>query len=184
MRLPAALLRIIIGFIVACLVAGVATVAFVVTPADIATLPAELRPDRLQSAGVLALLAATHSAIFALPFALIAVAIAEWQAIRSWIYYAVAGIAIALGGFYAEYLAEVAGQPTIINDYAARAFLTVGFLGGLAYWLVSGCRAGSRPADVGPAVASGPDVPEAEPDDEPETRGNAKVAHKVAPVTG
>ena len=45
------LFRVLFGFIVACLVAGAATVAFVITPADIATLPAELRPDRLSSAG-------------------------------------------------------------------------------------------------------------------------------------
>ena len=38
------LFRVLLGFIVACLVAGAATAAFVITPADIATLPAELRP--------------------------------------------------------------------------------------------------------------------------------------------
>lgn len=172
MRVIGALLRIIVGFIVACIVAGVTTVAFVVTPAEIATLPSELRPERLASASELALLAATHSAIFALPFALIAVAIAEWQAVRSWIYYAIAGIAIALGGFYAEYLAEVAGQPTIVNDYAARAFLTVGFFGGLAYWLVAGRRAGTRPSDGEPAAADKPTPDDAE--DKPDTDG--KVA--------
>ena len=83
------LFRVLFGFIVACLVAGAATVAFVITPADIATLPAELRPDRLSSAGTLSLLAATHSAIFAAPFALIALVIAEWRCIRSWVYYAI-----------------------------------------------------------------------------------------------
>jgi hypothetical protein len=147
MRMLSGLLRIIFGFILASLVAGVATVAFVITPADIATLPAELRPDRLGNAGELSLLAATHSAIFALPFALIAIAIAEWQSIRTWIYYVVVGIAIALGGFGAEYLSEVGGQPSIVNDYAARAFLTVGFFGGLAYWLVAGRMAGPDRAD-------------------------------------
>ncbi len=147
MRMLSGLLRIIFGFILASLVAGVATVAFVITPADIATLSAELRPDRLGNAGVLSLLAATHSAIFALPFALIAIAIAEWQSIRTWIYYVVVGIAIALGGFGAEYLSEVGGQPSIVNDYAARAFLTVGFFGGLAYWLVAGRMAGPDRAD-------------------------------------
>ena len=182
MSLIGALVRIIIGFVVACLVAGVATVAFVITPADLASLPADLRPDRLINAGELALLAATHSAIFALPFALIAISIAEWQAIRSWLYYTIAGILIALGGFYAEYLAEVAGQPTIVNDYAVRTFLTVGFFGGLAYWLVSGCRAGGSSGDAAPvadekpAEAEEPSAAEAAAD-EPETgRGNAKVA--------
>jgi hypothetical protein len=142
-----ALFRILFGFAVACLVAGVATVAFVITPLDIATLPADLRPERLGSAGTLSLLAATHSAIFSFPFALLALIIAERRCIRSWIYYAIVGILIAFAGFGAEYLNEVGGQPSIVNTYAARAFLAVGFLGGIAYWLVAGRRAGGRSGD-------------------------------------
>jgi hypothetical protein len=138
------LFRILFGFSVACLVAGVATVAFVITPLDIATLPGELRPERLSSAGTLSLLAATHTAIFSFPFALIALVIAERRCIRSWIYYAIIGILIAFAGFGAEYLNEVGGQPSIVNTYAARAFLAVGFLGGIAYWLVAGRLAGRR----------------------------------------
>jgi len=141
------LFRILFGFSVACLVAGVATVAFVITPLDIATLPGELRPERLSSAGTLSLLAATHTAIFSFPFALIALVIAERRCIRSWIYYAIIGILIAFAGFGAEYLNEVGGQPSIVNTYAARAFLAVGFLGGIAYWLVAGRRAGGRRGD-------------------------------------
>jgi hypothetical protein len=141
------LLRVVFGFVVACLVAGAATVAFVITPADIVTLPAELRPDRLGSAGTLSLLAATHSAIFAAPFALLAIIVAEWRCIRSWVYYAIVGILIALGGFGAEYLSEVGGQPSIVNTYAMRAYLAVGFLGGVAYWFAAGRRAGGRRGD-------------------------------------
>jgi len=166
MSLLGALLRIIFGYLVACVIAGVATIAFVITPADIATLPADLRPERLGSAGVLSLLAATHSAIFALPFALIAIAIAEWRCIRSWIYYVIVGIAIALGGFGAEYLSEVGGQPSIVNDYALRTFLAVGFFGGLAYWIIAGRNAGGRRGDV---AASGkpPVEPPASEDEAP-----------------
>jgi len=141
------LFRFLFGFAVACLVAGAATVAFVITPLDIATLPAELRPERLSSAGTLTLLAATHSAIFSFPFALVALVIAERRCIRSWVYYAIVGILIAFAGFGAEYLSEVGGQPSIVNTYAARAFLAVGFLGGIAYWLVAGRRAGGRGGD-------------------------------------
>jgi hypothetical protein len=152
-----ALVRIVFGFIFACLVAGVATVAFVITPADIASLPPELRSERLGNAGILSLLAATHSAIFALPFALIAIVLAEWLCVRSWIYYVVVGIAIALGGFGAEFLSEVAGQPSIVNDYALRAFLAVGFFGGLAYWLAAGRRAGGRRGDAAPPARLEPE---------------------------
>lgn len=148
------LVRVLFGFIVACLVAGVAIVAFVITPADIASLPSNVRSDRLTNAGMLSLLAATHSAIFAFPWALVAVIIGEWQKVRSWIYYALVGIAIALGGFAAEYMTEVGGEPTIVNDYAFRAFLTVGFFGGFAYWLFAGRRAGGRRADKDAAQLS------------------------------
>lgn len=148
------LLRVLFGFIIACLVAGVVTVAFVVTPADIAALPAEAQPERLGNAGVLSLLAATHSAIFALPFALIAIGIAELSRVRSWIYYVLVGIVIALGGFAAEYLNEVPGQPSIFNNYALGAFLAVGVLSGLAYWLVAGRRAGGKRGDVPPPPAA------------------------------
>ena len=141
------LFRVLFGFIIACLVAGAAVVAFVITPADIATLPAELRWERLGSAGVLSLLAATHAAIFAFPFALVAIAIGEGLSIRSWIYYVLVGIAIALGGFGAHYMVEVGSEPTIVNDYAIRAFLTLGFFGGFAYWMAAGRRAGGRRDD-------------------------------------
>lgn len=150
--------RILLGFIVACLVAGAVTVAFVVTPADIASLPAAARGERLASAGLLSLLAATHSAIFSFLFALIFIAVAEWYAIRSWIYYAVCGIAIAVAGFAALHSQEVEGYPTILNDYALRAYLTVGLLGGLAYWLVAGRRAGGRGADAGASKEPAGDV--------------------------
>jgi hypothetical protein len=143
--------RILLGFVVACLVAGAVTVAFIITPADIASLPVEARGEQLATAGLLSLKAATHSAIFSFLFALIVIAIAEWYAIRSWIYYALCGVAISVGGFAALHSQEVEGYPTILNDYALRAYLTVGLLGGLAYWLVAGRRAGGRRAD---AVAS------------------------------
>jgi hypothetical protein len=136
--------RVLFGFAVACLVAGAVTVVFIVTPADLATLGPDARSEQLGYAGLLSLLAATHSAIFAFPFALIAIALAEWLRVRSWVYYVVVGILIAVGGFGAVSYFEVEGQPTIINNYALWAFLTVGVLGGLAYWLVAGRGAGGR----------------------------------------
>ncbi len=114
------LLRVFFGFIIACLVAGVVTVAFVVTPADIASLPAEAQTERLGNAGVLSLLAATHSAIFAFPFAIIAIGVAELTHLRSWVYYVLVGVAIALGGLAAEYVAEVPGPAVDHQRLRAR----------------------------------------------------------------
>jgi hypothetical protein len=157
------LLRILFGFIIACLVAGVTTVSFVVTPAELANLPPAVQPERLANAGVLALLAATHSAIFSFPFALLVVAVGEIWRVRSLLYYVLAGFIIALGGFLAEFLNEVAGQPSILNNYALAAFAAVGVLSGFAYWLVSGRHAGGK--QTVPPAAAPIDPPAAEAGD-------------------
>ncbi len=142
------MLRVLAGLIFALLVAGLVQVLFVVTPADLYAVPAADRAERLGGVGVLALLAATHSATFALPFALLVTAIGEWLRLRGWLYYALGGMVIALCGFAAQYASEN-GPVTIVNDYALKAFLTTGFGAGLVYWLVSGRRAGTdeRAAD-------------------------------------
>src|ERR1700704_2664713 len=158
MRMLGALLRILLGFVVACLVAGAVTAAFVITPSDVAALPDDLRPERLNNAGVLSLLAATHTALFAFPFAIILVAFAEWRSVRSWLYYVIAGILIALGGFAAEYMVEAGIKPSIVNDYAARASLPVGSAGALAYWLIAGRLAGRRIDDAGTGPAAATDA--------------------------
>jgi hypothetical protein len=154
------LLRVIFGFIVACLVAGAVTVAFVVTPADVASLPPDAQTERLANAGVLALLAATHSAIFAFPFAIITITISELWRIRSWLYHALAATVIALAGLAAEVAQEVPGQPSILNTYAVGAFLAIGVLSGLAYWLVAGRGAGGKHVDASKPPAEAPSQPD------------------------
>jgi heme/copper-type cytochrome/quinol oxidase subunit 3 len=132
--------RVLLGFILACLAAGFTKVLFALTPSEVFSGEA----DRLSSVMYLATQTATHSALFAAPFALIAAAIGEWQGLRNWAYYAVAAIAIALAGFLAQYQSENLTQPTIVNNYALTAFLTSGFVGGLVYWLFSGRDAGGQ----------------------------------------
>ena len=130
--------RVLLGFVIACLVGAVVQLAFA-TPNDVLTDDT----DRLSWTGEQILLAATHSAVFSAPFALVAAAIGEWQSIRSWVYYALAGIAIAIAGFIALYSGETTiGPNSIVNNYALAAYLCAGLAGGLAYWLVSGRTAG------------------------------------------
>lgn len=152
--------RMIAGFVVAALVAGFVTVAFVITPAELAALSGPTLSDRLGAFGTLTLLAATHSAIFAAPFALLAAIVGEWQSIRNPIYYAAAGILIALGGFAAQYSSETGAAASIANNYALKAFLTAGFFGGLSYWMASGRSAGDdeeAPVTTGrPAASTNP----------------------------
>lgn len=150
--------RVLAGFIVCCLVAGLVTVAFVITPAELAAMSGPALTERLQAFGMLALLAATHSAIFAAPFALIAAVIGEWQSIRSPMYYAVAGVVIALGGFAAQYSSETGTAASIANNYALKAFLTAGFFAGLSYWIVAGRAAGDDDEVAEPTVRPKVDV--------------------------
>lgn len=136
--------RVFVGFVLACLTAGLVQVLFILTPGRIVTLPPEILPDRVAQALVLAALAATHAAIFSAAFVLITAWLGEYMGIRGIGYYLGAGAIIALAGLAAQYSSEVAGQPTILNTYAVQAFLTSGVLAGLVYWLAAGRSAGGR----------------------------------------
>ncbi len=133
------LLRILFGFALACLVAGLATVAFVMPPQELLALPEAERAPRLVEGGLLTLAAATQTAIFAAPFALVAVAIGEWQVLRGLFYHIIVGMLIAAGGFLALWAGE---EFTAQSYFAMAAYLTAGLMGGFTYWLFSGRVAG------------------------------------------
>lgn len=140
--------RVLIGFALASLTAGLVQVLFIMSPIQMVQLPAQVFQERAAQAGVLSLLAATHAAIFAAAFALIAAGIGEWMRVRALAYYVATGAIIAALGFSAQLASEVAGQPTIFNNYAIAAFITSGALAGFIYWLVAGRYAGGRnPSD-------------------------------------
>jgi hypothetical protein len=141
-----AMLRSVLGFVVACFAASATMVSFVMTPAEIAGGDS----SRLPAAGVLMLLSAIDSARFAALFALAAVLIGERRSIRSWAYYALAGIAIALAGFLAQYANTAGGQLNPVDSYALIAFLTAGVVGGIVYWLCAGRLAGDAPSRTRP----------------------------------
>jgi hypothetical protein len=147
------LLRVIIGFAVACLAAGLAMVLFVYTPAEMASEPAS---DRFAEAGMLTLFAATQSAVFAAPFAFIGAGFGEWQKISAWLYYTLVAIAIAGVGFLAQLWSETGSQPTIINSYAVTAFIVTGFVAGIVYWLFAGRFAGGDSRGPEPEVIPRP----------------------------
>jgi hypothetical protein len=142
--------RVLLGFALACLAAGLTMVLFVYTPLELAR---EHAGDRMSEAGLLALAVATHTAMFAAPFALIGAGFAEWRRIGGWLYYVLVGIAIAAGGFAAQSWTESGGeaQGSILNSYAVAAFLVTGGVAGLVYWLCAGRRASARDGRQMPA---------------------------------
>ncbi len=130
-------IRIVFGFLVACLAAGMTQTLFAIPPNDMIA-----QPELVTGGAILALLAATQVAIFALPFAALVIAVTEWNAMRSWIVHALAGIAVAMTGYIVHVSTEMPDR-TILNDYAFRAFLTCGFVAGFTYWLAAGRKAGA-----------------------------------------
>ncbi len=156
LKLFASLARVAFGFALASFAAGLVMVLFVNTPAEVLAQPASRLPETASETFDLALLTATHAAIFAVTFVLIVAGLGEWLSIRALSFYLIAGLAIALLGFAAQFSSEVAGQPTVFNNYALKAFLTTGFFAGFVYWLASGQFAGRPPEDGSAAEAVAP----------------------------
>lgn len=138
------LFKVLIGFVLACLTAALVQVLYVSPPTQLAAAPSDEMASLAEHTLTLVLSVATHFALFSLAFALIAAGIAEWLGVRSLGYWLTIGVGIALLGFFAQYSSEVAGQPTILNNYALQSFMTAGFFGGFVYWLIAGKRAGAR----------------------------------------
>lgn len=134
-----AIVRVLFALVIAWLAAGTVSVLFAIGPQQ--ALAGD--PDKLARILELIALAATHSAVFSMPFALLSAAISEWQGIRSLAYHLMVGMAIALAGFAAQYLAEAPDAGSILNSYAAGAFAAAGLAGGFFYWMLAGRRAGA-----------------------------------------
>jgi hypothetical protein len=129
--------RLLVGLVCSFLASGATMVLFVYSPLELL----QGGGDKAMEAGLLALAAATHSGVFAAPFALLAAGFGEWRGVRGVSYYALAALAIAALGFLAEYATEAVGEASIANAYASAAFLVSGLVAGFAYWLVAGRHA-------------------------------------------
>ncbi|MEQ8824579.1 MAG: hypothetical protein RIC14_09410 [Filomicrobium sp.] len=172
----AAFIRIVLGFALACLAAAITQVLFVITPADLYALDQDTRLQRIGFAWLVALSAATQAALFAAPFALLAIIFGGMQGLRGWAYYVFVGLGIALAGFVVLYAGENSGQPTIANGYAVAAFAFSGIIAGYVYWLIAGHRAGGT---YKPQRSTSPEG-HSDYDDQPEedtSREHLKVAN-------
>ncbi|MBU2533677.1 MAG: hypothetical protein KKB37_13120 [Alphaproteobacteria bacterium] len=138
LRFIGAVLRVMIGFALACLAGGFIQVLFAVTPAELMV----AGDERLGEAGTWGLLSATQIAVFSAPFAVIAILLSEWRAVRSFAFHAIVGMVIAVAGFGLIHATESPAEASIVNSYAMAAYLTSGFVAGLVYWLIAGRLAG------------------------------------------
>lgn len=132
------LLRILAGFAAACLVAGATQVLFVVEAGEIFA-----ARETAAATAILIAMAATQSAIFAAPFAVIAVGLSEALSWRRLVTYLAIGVLIGLSG-YVTVLAGEGPGPTLLNDHAFWAFAVSGLAAGAVYWLVAARRAAAR----------------------------------------
>ncbi|MEO1694130.1 MAG: hypothetical protein AAFR55_02710, partial [Pseudomonadota bacterium] len=136
----AALFRIIFGLIVACAIGGATQVLFALTPAELAV----AGPERWQFALEWFIQSAAVIMLVAAPIVFLIGIFAEIAGIRSFAFYLLAGLFVALAGFAVIYSGEEPNGPTLANSYGIATFLTTGFVAGLSYWLVSGRFAGRR----------------------------------------
>jgi hypothetical protein len=132
------IVRVLFGFVIACLAAGLTKVLFAVGPQDLLS----GNPDSISNILNLTAQFATVFAIFSALFALLAAVISEWQALRGFFFHAAVGLAIATAGFGAQYFGEAPNSPTIFNNYGIGAFAATGLVGGIVYWLFAGRHAG------------------------------------------
>lgn len=153
----ASIFRVLFGFVLACLAAGLTKVMFAIGPQEVLSGD----PDKIATVFDWTAKIATHSAVFAAPFAFLAATISEWQGIRGVLFHTFAGIAIAMAGFAVQFLGEAPGAGSILNSYAVSAYAATGLVAGFVYWMFAGRRAGPdfdiyEPA---PAVITSTTVP-------------------------
>lgn len=136
-------LRVLLGLLLASLVAGLVLVLHVANPSQLMELTYDVLRERLVGYAYLGALYATQIAMFIVPFGLLLAIITESNRWRSVIVSVVFGLLLAFAGYVLQYQSE--GElRTIINPFAAQVFALQGLLGGLTYWLVSGRFAGWR----------------------------------------
>ena len=135
---PMRVVRVLIGYVLACLAAALTLVLFVYTPAELASLPLDMGTDRMAEAGFFVMAIAPLVATFAALPALIGVVFGERRSIASWTYYALLWVLIAALGFLGQHFSEAPGEPSILRNYVLTAFLVAGFTAGFVYWLLSG----------------------------------------------
>src|SRR5262245_18821630 len=105
-------LRMLIGFALACLAAAATLVVFVYAPGDWESLRLDVNAERLSEAGFFALVITPWVALSGAVPALAGAVLAERRRITGWTYYALAGIGTAAAGFLLQHLTESPGRPS------------------------------------------------------------------------
>lgn len=151
-------LRVLLAFVAACLVAALVQLMFVRSPLGLAGFDPQELLAGLPELALLTLAIATYLGTFAAPFALVAAVFGEWLRLRGLLYYMLSGLLIAGFGLFAQFNGEGSSGPSILNSYAALAFASAGMAGGWMYWLLAGRRAGGFDLPVNEALPGPPPI--------------------------
>jgi uncharacterized protein (DUF983 family) len=148
MALLARIFVVFFGFLLACVAAAMVVAVAVELP-----LWDELveRPPGHQGIAVMVALSAVFFAIYAMLPAMLLVALAEGFRLRSVLFYALAGGALALCSAYGFDLRSLRAGA---SPRGAEIMATAGIVGGLVYWALAGRNAGKWRRSVDAARAA------------------------------
>lgn len=133
--------RMLIGYLLACVGAAFVLGLFGFAPASIEAFFEQL-PDIADKAWSALFYLAAALALFGAVPAIIAFQYAESNAIRTWVYYELIGAAVAMALYWLAHGTETVPVKGDGNVYSTITFGVVGAVLGLLYWLFSGRYAG------------------------------------------
>ena len=153
MALLARIFIVLFAFVLAC-VAAAAVMTFALLLPGWSEL-IDRYPDQRSIAVVVALSAVFFSLYAMLP-AMVIIALAEGFRLRSILFYALAGAALALGSAYGWDLRLLRTPDDDLGGRGAEIMAAVGIVGGFVYWALAGRNAGAwrKPTAALPAARS------------------------------
>jgi hypothetical protein len=146
MSLLGRIVVIIFALIVASIAAGIVLAVGIVVP-DWSAMDSD--PVERLSFFVISFFATSFVGAVAMAPAALLIALAEALRIRSFIYYGVAGALVGLASYFGSDISVRLENTTDVTPVgnALQLAAAAGIIGGLAYWLIAGRRAGARRAD-------------------------------------
>ena len=142
MSLLGRIIVIIFAVIVASMAAGVALAIGIVAP-DWATMDSD--PVERVSFFVVSFFATSFVGAVAMAPAFVLIVLGEALRIRSFIYYGVAGALVALASYFGSDVSMLLENTTDVPPvgHALQLAAAAGIIGGVAYWLIAGRKAGA-----------------------------------------
>jgi hypothetical protein len=146
------------AFLMACVAAALVVTFALLLPGWTELI--DPQPGR-RSVAVMVGLSATFFSIYAMLPAMLVIALAEGFRLRSVLFYALAGAALALFSAYGWDLRFLRGHNDDLGARGVEIMAAVGIVGGFVYWLLAGRNAGRwRPPPAGTDVAPSVGAPE------------------------